>query len=240
MYRSKMNVLDIGCGTGFPLIELANRLGESCRVYGIDPDRSLIERIKLKIQVQNLINAIVIDGKAEDLPFENDFFHVIVSNNGINNVENPEAVLVECYRVSRSGAQLIITVNLPGTMVEFYTVFEETLKEQGKLKKIEKMKAHINKQRKALDVTTSMIEKADFQIKQILEDSFTMRYLDGSAMFNHFSIKLGFFDKWKKILSPEDREPIIDNLEKKLNKISNRKGVLNLTIPYVCIDCWKR
>ena len=36
-YRPDLTVLDIGCGTGFPLIELAGRLGDSCRLVGIDP-----------------------------------------------------------------------------------------------------------------------------------------------------------------------------------------------------------
>ena len=34
--QRNMKVLDVGCGTGFPLLELAQRLGESCEVYGID------------------------------------------------------------------------------------------------------------------------------------------------------------------------------------------------------------
>jgi len=237
--KPNMNILDIGCGTGFPLIELANRLGQKCRVYGIDPWERAIERIQLKIKTQNLTNVTVVNGKAEDMPFEGEFFHLIVSNNGINNVENSETVLAECFRVSRSGAQMVITVNLSDTMIEFYTVFEETLKEQGKLKEVEKMKAHIYKKRTPLDTTISMINKAGFRVIQIYEDSFYMRYLDGTAMFNHFFIKLAFLDSWKKILSPADREPIFEILEQKLNKISKRSGVLNLTIPYVCIDCQK-
>jgi SAM-dependent methyltransferase len=32
-----VSVLDFGCGLGFPLIEIAERLGESSKVYGIDP-----------------------------------------------------------------------------------------------------------------------------------------------------------------------------------------------------------
>ncbi len=130
-----------------------------------------------------------------------------------------------------------MTVNLPGTMIEFYTVFKETLKEQGKLKEIEKMKAHISKKGTPPDNTISMVNKAGFRVIQIDENSFNMRYLDGNAMFNHFFIKLAFLDSWKKILSPEDREPIFEILERKLDKISKRSDVLNLTIPYVCIDC---
>ena len=43
------NALDIGCGLGFPLLEVSQRLGNSSRVYGIDPWERALERINLKI-----------------------------------------------------------------------------------------------------------------------------------------------------------------------------------------------
>jgi arsenite methyltransferase len=239
IFKPDMNVLDIGCGAGFPLIELANRLGSSCHIFGIDPWTSALKRIQLKTQIQNLSNVTLINGKAEHLPFVDEFFSMIVSNNGINNVENPEAVLAECYRTSRSKAQMIITINLSATMKQFYSIFEETLREQGKLTEISKMQEHIHEKRKPYYQTISMITNAGFCIKRIYEEFFTMRFLDGSAMFNHFFIKLAFLDNWKKILAPEDRKPIFEILEQKLNNISTLNGALSLNIPYVCIDCSK-
>jgi len=35
--KPRINALDIGCGLGFPLIEVAQRLGTSSKVFGIDP-----------------------------------------------------------------------------------------------------------------------------------------------------------------------------------------------------------
>ena len=32
-----LRVLDVGCSTGFPLLELAQRLGPTCAVVGLDP-----------------------------------------------------------------------------------------------------------------------------------------------------------------------------------------------------------
>lgn len=240
MYRPGMRVLDIGSGTGFPLIELANRLGNSCKIFGIDSDKETIKRIELKIQVQKLSNVTVVSDKAERLPFDDKFFHLIVSNNGINNVDDPNAVLSECYRVSRPKAQMIITVNLPATMIEFYNIFEATLKEQGKFKEMMKLRAHIYEKRKPLNTTLNMIRNAGFEIFRVHEESFTMRYLDGTAMFNHFFIKLAFLESWKNILSPADQKPVFAILEEKLNKNAKATGFVNLTIPYVCIDCWKR
>lgn len=239
IFKPNMNVLDIGCGTGFPLIELANRLGSSCHVFGVDPWTSALKRIQLKTKIQNLSNVTIINGKAENLPFEDEFFSMIVSNNGINNVENPDAVLAECCRVSRPKAQMIITVNLSATMKQFYSVFEETLRGQGKLTEISKMREHIYEKRKPYHQTISMITNAGFWINRIYEEVFTMRFLDGSAMFNHFFIKLAFLDNWKKLLSPQERKPFFEILEQKLNNISKLNGALSLTIPYVCIDCRK-
>lgn len=235
--KPKLKVLDIGCGTGFPLIELANRLGNSCHLFGIDPWEQAIERIKLKIKIQNLTNVALINCKAEKMPFGDEFFHLIVSNNGINNVDDPQLVLTECYRVSVRKAQMIVTMNLPGTMREFYQVFEETLKEQAKTSEILKLRDHIHKKRKPLDTTVNMIKQAGFSVIRIHEDFFNMRYLDGAAMLNHFFIKLAFLEAWKELLPPEDVEPLFSILEKKLNSIGKQYGGVNFTIPYVCIDC---
>ena len=41
---SDLTVLDVGCGTGFPLLELAERLGPEARLHGVDPWGPAMER----------------------------------------------------------------------------------------------------------------------------------------------------------------------------------------------------
>ena len=96
--KHNMKVLDIGCGPGFPLIEIAERLGETSEIIGIDPWDGAIERVKLKIKIHDLDNVKVIKGVAEDLPFDDSYFDLIVSNNGINNVQDVRASLSECSK----------------------------------------------------------------------------------------------------------------------------------------------
>ena len=97
--KSNIKALDVGCGTGFPLFELAGRLGESCMVYGIDAWDKAVEKVKHRISLYELSNIEAINCEAENLPFENNFFELIVSNNGINNVRNLEKTVSETYRV---------------------------------------------------------------------------------------------------------------------------------------------
>ena len=93
--RKNINVLDVGSGTGFPIIELAQRLGESCVLYGIDPWETVNYRARMKVNKYNLGNVKIITGHAEDLPFEDGFFDLVISNNGINNVSDFEKAINE-------------------------------------------------------------------------------------------------------------------------------------------------
>src|SRR3990172_10554394 len=54
--KPRINALDIGCGLGFPLIEVAQRLGTSSKIFGIDPWQRAIERAQLKIKKYDIEN----------------------------------------------------------------------------------------------------------------------------------------------------------------------------------------
>ena len=234
-----INALDIGCGLGFPLIELSQRLGTSCKVYGIDPWESAIERINLKIKTYNLKNVIALQGVAEELPFDDNFFDLIVSNNGINNVEDMHKSLSECSRVSKPDAQFTVTLNLEDTMIEFYNLFEETLIKNKLVEEVKKMKQQIYSKRKPLEDIKKSLSETGFEIKNIKNDSFTLRFLNGATMFNHSLIKYWFLDGWKNILKPGDLQNIFEQVENKLNSVAKENGEVILTVPFVTIDCRK-
>ena len=130
-FTHNANILDVGCGTGYPLLEIAQRFGSTSTAYGVDPWGKALERAEFKMKIMNLANVKLIEHKAEELPFEDNFFNLVVSNNGVNNVEDPSGVFKECFRVCKPGAQFLFTVNLPGSMLEFYDVFEAVLKESA-------------------------------------------------------------------------------------------------------------
>jgi len=237
--KPNINVLDVGCGLGFPLTELSQRLGCSCKVYGIDPWESAIERINLKIKMYDLKNVIAIKGVAEELPFDDNFFDLIVSNNGINNVEDMQTSLNECSRVSKTNTQFTITLNLEDTMIEFYNLFEEIFIKNKLVEEVNKMRHQIYSKRKPLEEIKKSLSETGFEIKSTKNDSFSLRFLDGATMFNHSLIKYWFLDGWKDILQSGDLQNIFEQLEDKLDKEAKGNGEIGLTIPFVTIDCRK-
>ena len=234
-----INALDIGFGTGYPVIEIAERLGNSCRIYGVDIWRPGAQRALHKISVHGLQNLTLILARAENLPFHDEYFDLITSNNGLNNVQDLQKSLAECFRACKKGGRLIFTINLLDTMKEFYGIFESVLKAQKLENQIEKMHEHIHEKRKPLNEMCEMVECAGFNIDKKIEKSFSYRFVDGTTMLKYFMIREFFMPSWKEIVPKESVSTVFKEIESRLNRLSKDKGELVLTIPFVCVDCLK-
>jgi arsenite methyltransferase len=235
-FRRGISALDVGCGTGFPLLDLAQRLGESSRVTGLDPWNAALMRARAKIRTMNIRNAAVVAGTAEQMPFADRSFDLVVSNNGINNVQDQEAAMRECARVSRPGAQLVITVNLPDTMREFYTVYADVLRTLEMTAALTSMQEHIRARRKPAADTVALVTRSGYRVESSEEESFTLPFADGSALFSHFFVRLAFLQPWKDVVSPADADRVFRKLEASLNRIAEDAGGLRLTVPFLCIS----
>jgi arsenite methyltransferase len=238
-YKKNIRALDIGFGLGFPLVELAMRLGPSSKVFGIDPWIGGGERTKLKLKAADVHNVELVHGIAETMPFEDNFFDLIVSNNGLNNVQDLSKVLAECNRVCRMDGQLVFTFNTDRTFYEFYDVFRETLREHGLLECEKKVDAHIYSKRKPLAEFQELLAASCFVVRRIHEDEFTYRFADGTAMLNHFSMKFSFMGSWKEIVPDHLRGKIFMKLEAKMNERAEKLQGFSMHVPFVTMDCEK-
>jgi arsenite methyltransferase len=215
--------LDVGCGTGFPLIEIAERLGPSAHVHGIDPWHAALVRAEAKIKARRTPNVTLHEGSASQMPFEDASFDLIVSNLGINNFDDREAAMRECRRVAGNGATIALTTNLQGHMGELYDVLEAILRERGE--DGSKLRAHIA-HRATVAGVRELLEKSGFRLRRVVEKTGHMRFANGTALFHHHFIRLGFLDAWKEVVSPE----VLQIAEQKMS------GEVSLTIPMAYIE----
>ena len=239
-YKQNISAIDIGFGTGFPLTEIALRLGKSSTVYGIDPWSDAIERAKKKIDYYRITNIKIFEGVAESIPLRNNSVDLIVSNNGINNVSDINQVIKECSRIIKKSGQFIQTMNLDNSMFEFYRQLENILSEMNMRKEISLMRNHIYEKRRPLDEMISMIQGHGFLIKDLEHDQFNYRFSNGTAMLNHYFIRLAFMDSWIKILPENKLEQIFDTIERRLNDQAKILGGIKLAIPFVLINAIKK
>lgn len=233
--KPNLTVLDIGSGAGFPLLELAQRLGNSCTCYGLDPWTNANNRAKEKIKNYGVKNATIIEGTAEQIPFSDDSIDLIVSNLGINNFTHPAKVFGECHRVLRQGGRLALTTNLNGHWLEFYNAFEQTLLETDNGLLVQKLQAH-QEHRGTVDSVSSLFTNAGLHVTRSFQDSFSLNFLDGTAFLNHYFVKLGWLASWKELIPEEKHTLVFSNLEQNLNKIAANNGSLSLTVPMAYIE----
>jgi arsenite methyltransferase len=208
--RRGITILDVGAGTGFLTIELAQRCGDDSQVIAVDPWEAAVTRLRRKVSHLGLTNVrtLVQDVATIDLPDAS--MDLIVSNLGINNFDDPEAALRACRRVAKPGADLLLTTNLVGHMAEFYETYRAVL-------------------------MRVLLERTGFTFVEAITGSFRERFIDGSALLGHYFMRLGFVPGWKEIAPEGAMERTFAALEQRLNALATEQGGLALTVPLACI-----
>lgn len=233
--RKGMTVLDVGCGLGFPLLEMAQRLGPTCRLTGIDPWETALDIARSKAQRLGLSNVLLHLGDAAKMPFPDREFDLIVSNVGVNNFDQPHAVMTECFRVLKRPGRICLTSNLQGTFNDFYSAYRQTLKDLDMADLLPALQDH-EAHRSTDESIRDLLEGARFSVVKLQRSNFTLRFADGTAMFNHMLMRVGFLPAWRSILPPSREAEVFSHLEKKLNEQADWDGELRMTVPMVYVE----
>ena len=106
LFKDK-EVLDAGCGWGGKTIYYAEKFGVK-KITGFDLPGYRPEVSDNYSKKRGLDNCFFDVGYAEKMPFKNNSFDSIIMEDVFEHVADPEKVLNECYRVARSGGQVII------------------------------------------------------------------------------------------------------------------------------------
>lgn len=97
-------LLDVGCGTGALLGALAAS-SEGVKLHGTDPSSEMLEMARQKLDT----SVVLKPGRADDLPFPDQVFDVVVSTNAFHYFRDPIAAIGEMARVLRPRGRLVIT-----------------------------------------------------------------------------------------------------------------------------------
>jgi demethylmenaquinone methyltransferase / 2-methoxy-6-polyprenyl-1,4-benzoquinol methylase len=98
-------VLDVATGTAAVAIELVRRCG--CTVVGLDRSPEMLAEGRTRVQRAGLADRIeLVEGRAENLPFEDASFDALTFTYLLRYVDDPYATLRELARVLRPGATI--------------------------------------------------------------------------------------------------------------------------------------
>jgi len=102
------HVLDLGCGAGTDSLVAAQMVGSDGRVIGIDMTPEMLANARAAAAEMGATNVEFVESEAEQLPFGDESFDVVVSNGVIDLIPDKDAVFAEIYRVLRPGGRMQI------------------------------------------------------------------------------------------------------------------------------------
>jgi SAM-dependent methyltransferase len=99
-------VIDLGSGGGFDCFIAAGQVGPDGHVVGVDMTEEMLSRSRAAAGAMGLGNVEFRQGMIEELPVENGWADVVVSNGVINLCADKRRVFSEILRVLRPGGRL--------------------------------------------------------------------------------------------------------------------------------------
>jgi len=106
--REGAAVLDIGCGAGVDAIIAAKLTRPTGMVTGIDLVPEMLAKAKENARLAGVDNALFQESGAEQLPFSDNSFDVVISNGVFNLVVDKAKALGEVLRVLKPGGQFML------------------------------------------------------------------------------------------------------------------------------------
>jgi len=99
-------VVDAGSGAGFDCFIAAQQVGPSGKVVGVDMLPEMLQKARASAERMGLRNVELREGLLEEMPVEDGWADVVISNGVINLCADKKQVLKEIWRLLRPGGYL--------------------------------------------------------------------------------------------------------------------------------------
>ena len=99
-------VVEVGSGGGFDSIVAAHLVGTGGQVVGVDMTREMLAKARETVRLLDLRHVEFREGIAEELPVEDGWADVVISNGVLNLIADKAQVFAEIFRVLRPGGHL--------------------------------------------------------------------------------------------------------------------------------------
>lgn len=230
-------VLDVGCGTGYPTLELARFLGQDCDLAGIDIWEEAILLARRRASEEWLRNVTFVAGDicASDLPEGS--FDTITCNLSLSSFDDPRAALGAMWRLLRSGGQLIVTTPLQSAMREFLDTYHLTLRDLKLHDYMREFGAQVAA-KPTIDSVQQLVAQSGFTIRRVVTDTFALRFPDPRAFLTSPLVQTLYFAAWRDIIPDMTiRRLVFNEVERRLGVRAHANGgELVMHVPMLCIS----
>ena len=101
--------VDLGSGRGTDVLRMAESVGETGFVYGIDISDGMLEKARKNAEKFNVRNVRFVKSELEKLELKDNIADLVISNCTLNHAEDKQSVWNEIYRILKKGGRFVIS-----------------------------------------------------------------------------------------------------------------------------------
>ncbi|MCX6155273.1 MAG: methyltransferase domain-containing protein [Candidatus Kapabacteria bacterium] len=101
--------VDLGSGRGTEVLRMADTVGASGFVYGIDISDGMLDAARKTAAKFDVVNVSFIKSELEDIQIPDNVADLVISNCTINHAGDKQAVWNEIFRILKSGGRFVIS-----------------------------------------------------------------------------------------------------------------------------------
>lgn len=230
-------LLDVGCGTGYPTLELARFLGQDCDLAGIDTWEEAILMARRKASEEWLRNVTFLAEDICETALPEGSFDTITCNLTLSSFADTRAALGAMWRLLRAGGQLILTTPLQAAMREFLDTYHLTLRDLSLHDYMRTLGTQVAA-RPTVGAVQQLIEGSGFIIRRTVTDSFALRFPDPRAFLTSPLVQTLYLAAWRDIIPDMTiRRLVFNEVERRLRvRTQANGGELAMHVPMLCIS----
>jgi ubiquinone/menaquinone biosynthesis C-methylase UbiE len=195
----KAMVLDVGCGTGYPALEILSKMDGDGRIIAIDPSSPMLDEARNK--AGRLAGKRIFfrsEAAAPKLVFADDVYDLVLCNASLDEFDEPERAVREFARVAKQGGRVAVTLPLAGTFNEFFDLYREVLGKLDRQDAIDRLDAYMTHY-PPLEQVEAWFEDAGLVDVTAEWDTFTLLFKSSREFFFAPLIEYGPLTEWKAI-----------------------------------------
>ena len=195
----KAMVLDVGCGTGYPALEILRRMDAEGRIIAIDASSPMLDEARVKAgRLSGKRIFFRSEAATPKLSFADDVYDLVVCNAGLDEIEDPEGAIRDFVRVTKPGGRVAVTMPLAGTFDEFYDLFREVLHKLDRGDALDRLEEYLAS-KPPLEQLEAWLEDAGLVDLKTEYDSFSLLFKSSREFFFAPLIEYGPLSDWKAI-----------------------------------------
>jgi ubiquinone/menaquinone biosynthesis C-methylase UbiE len=196
---AKSMILDIGCGTGYPALEILRKLDDQSRIIAIDCASEMLNVARKKAgDLSGKRIFFRTETLASKLSFASDVYDLVIANDSAWELDDPRAAITDFARVCKPGGHVLVTMPLAGSWSEFYDIYREVLVKHDHHEILRKLEEELQRSPDP-EQARLWLEEAGLLDVSVEAEEFDLLFRSAREFFFAPIIEYGPLPQWKEI-----------------------------------------